>query len=129
MPAETAPAERAATGEFGLAPGPLADQFSALTKEAGVSRASAAKMVELHREAMTEASMQFWDKTSADWATASRRQFGSRLDSVVGAVRPLLDDPGLTTPGFKALLSEYRLGNHPDVIATLSRWAQAMRRR
>ena len=119
-----------AGGEFGTdRQHHLVDQFHDLAREAGLSPARSEAMLKLHEKALADTSVRYWNEQGAAWEKQSRRQFGSRLNSMVGAVQPLLNDPRLTPPAFRNLLDQYRIGSHPVVIDTLSRWAAAMQRR
>jgi hypothetical protein len=106
---------------------PAARDFSETASELGIDQIQASKLVPIYQKALAEHSVAYWTKTESDWASASRREFGSRLDTMVQTVQPLLNDNQLTTKDFRELLGQFGLGSNPHVVQTLAQWAGAIR--
>jgi hypothetical protein len=106
---------------------PVAGEFSTVAREIGIDQAAAGTLAALHDKALAATSTKYWSDQAEIWEKQSRSQFGPRLDAMTNDIKPLLNDRTLTTPAFRELLQTYKLGNHPAVIDTLSRWSAAIR--
>ena len=109
--------------------GALLEQFKPLAKELNMTQADAQKFVDLHAR-FHEGLNQRVSAAADQWeyeATADPEYGGVNFDTNMGVANGALKRFG--TPELTRLLSETRLGSHPEVIRVFHRIGQAMSER
>jgi hypothetical protein len=108
------------------------EDFVALATGEKLSLSASQKLIELYSKTAkmsAEASAAAWQEQNTKWqeeVKADQEVGGSNLQIVLQTVSKVMDNPELTDPQFREVLSFTGLGNHPVAVRTLYRWAKAL---
>jgi hypothetical protein len=110
------------------------DAFKALAKEGNLTQEQAQKYIDLatglvskQGEALAQQQIAAFEKQVADWGEETKSDAeigGTNLQATIANATKARDQFG--NEGFKTLLADYGLGNHPEVIRFLSKVGAAV---
>lgn len=104
--------------------------FASMAKELGLTLPQAQKLVDFHlgeTSKATQALQQSWTTTQEGWIAEVKadKEVGN-LEQVRTVIAKVMNNREFTDPKFEEALAFTGAGNHPAVVRTIFRWAQAL---
>lgn len=111
---------------------PLFSEFATVAKEHSINGPLAQRIIDLaakQAQVSNEKLLADWNKQQEAWQAEVKSDTnigGDKLAGVLQTFSKVADDATLSDPKFREALAMTGAGNHPAVVRTLARWAQAL---
>lgn len=110
----------------------LFGEFAGMAKAHKLSGPVAQQIIDLaakQAQVSNEKLLANWNKQQEEWQAeikSDKNIGGDKLAGTLQTFSKVADDPALSDPKFREGLAMTGAGNHPAVVRTLARWAQAL---
>lgn len=110
----------------------LFGEFAGMAKAYGLSAPAAQQIIDLAAKQVQVANERLladWNKQQEAWQAEIKSDKdigGDKLAGTLQTFSKVASDPALSDPKFREGLAMTGAGNHPAVVRTLARWAQAL---